>query len=371
MRVTPSKQLFAIKRSFFNKKHVEFQSLGAAVNATKGVYQSLRFGQSDTGAKLVVNVDVANTCLWHQGTIADCIIQLLTPVQIPRILQMVQPKSSIIESPAFLQLRKLNKVRFRVEYAKMSDRIRDKIFQVKRLTYTSARSHEFMAKDKKSGREYKTNVEQYFFDTYGYRLRWAEELPCVETMKGAIYPAELCHILPAQRYPFKLSESQTAQMIKFAVTRPPVRAGAIANGLKGLNWPQDPMLAKYGMKISTQMIKTNARLLNSPAVEFGQGRIETPKTDGRWRIDGKRFIEKNVEPLKRWGVIVFNDWGRDKVQKEDIIKFMGEFGETPSIAARRDSNSGFSETVPRIWWRSAESDTSDSHGHCHHHPRRY
>ena len=97
-------------------------------------------------------------------------------------------------------------------------------------------------------------------------------------------------------------------MIKFAVTKPAQRAAAINQGLDALAWNQDPNLKHYGMSIDRNMIKTKARLLDPPKVEFGKGKVEMPKTEGRWRIDGKPFIEKNRMSLDCWGVIVFNDW---------------------------------------------------------------
>ena len=305
-----------------------------------------------------MNADVANTCFWMAIPISDALGQLAYPVQPQDLVAKIQPPmrsgQPLGETATYMQLKRLNKVRFQVKYDGASERIQSKTFQVKRITYQCPRDTKFMVKDRTSGREYETNVQKYFLDTYhlGIKSPW---LPCVETMKGALYPAEYCIILPTQRYPFKLNEGQTSEMIKYAVTRPPERAAAIAKGLGALNWHGDPMLRNYGMAISPQMIKSNARLLPPPLVEFGQGRTENPRTDGRWRIDGKRFIQKNSQPLKRWAVVVFNDWGREQVSKEQVHKFMGDFGMfrgciplVPLLIRSR------SPTVPYLWWRGRE-----------------
>ena len=42
MRELPSRRLYSIKRSFFDKPMKDSQKLGAAVTAVKGVYQSIR-----------------------------------------------------------------------------------------------------------------------------------------------------------------------------------------------------------------------------------------------------------------------------------------------------------------------------------------
>lgn len=98
-------------------------------------------------------------------------------------------------------------------------------------------------------------------------------------------------------------------MIKFAVTKPSVRAKAIQDGLNALNWENDQMLKGYGLEMKTSMLTTKARLLNPPEVEFGGGKKEKPGYAGRWRIDNKQFIRPNKNPLKTWGLMLFNDWG--------------------------------------------------------------
>ena len=269
---------------------------------------------------------------------ADAIMQLALPTNSAQILTAIQPRTTPqgqrVETSCYLQLKKLSKLRFRVNYNSASEAIRQKTFQVKRIAITCPKDTKFIMKDRKSGREFETNVAEYFKKQYNHGLR-LPHLPCVETMKGAMYPAEVCEVVPAQRYPFKLSETQTAEMIKFAVTRPQERYGAIQKGLEALNWPSDPMLRAYGMRISTEQIKTNARLLPPPLVEFGQGKTENPRTDGRWRIDGKRFIQGNGQQLRKWVVIIFNDWGgREQVGPPQVKNFVNEFGKTPVLVLR-------------------------------------
>lgn len=42
MRVTPSKEMIAIKRSFFHQRMVVKEEMGHGIEAMKGVYQSIR-----------------------------------------------------------------------------------------------------------------------------------------------------------------------------------------------------------------------------------------------------------------------------------------------------------------------------------------
>lgn len=80
-------------------------------------------------------------------------------------------------------------------------------------------------------------------------------------------------------------------------------------GLKLLKWDQDPFLKNYGLKISPQMIETQARLLTPPVVQFGGKGTQKPGTSGRWRLDGMQFYEPNKKDLVSWGVCVMNHLG--------------------------------------------------------------
>lgn len=108
--------------------------------------------------------------------------------------------------------------------------------------------------------------------------------------------------------PASAKNFQTAAMIKYAVTLPPQRLDNIKKGLEMLNWAEDKYHANYGLKISPTMIKTQARLLTPPEVQFGNSK-EKPGYSGRWRLDGKTFLLPNPKELKHWGVAIMNGIG--------------------------------------------------------------
>ena len=101
---------------------------------------------------------------------------------------------------------------------------------------------------------------------------------------------------------------QTASMIKFAVTRPKERRAGIEGGLKLLNWEADPYIRNYGLKISTDMLETQARLLAPPTVQFAKTQ-QKPGYSGRWRLDGQQFLLPNKNDLIHWGVCIINSVG--------------------------------------------------------------
>ena len=97
-------------------------------------------------------------------------------------------------------------------------------------------------------------------------------------------------------------------MIKFAVAKPPVRRQGIRDGLKLLNWQGDTMLKGYGLRIDPNMIKTSARVLDPPEVQF-KGSTAKPLYSGRWDLRGKVFAEGNIVPLKSWAIVILKHEG--------------------------------------------------------------
>ena len=148
------------------------------------------------------------------------------------------------------------------------------------------------------------SVYEYFKRKYNVNLL-KPYLPLVQTQKaGVLFPMELCVMKEGQRYPYKLNSDQTANMIKFAVTRPEQRRRAIEQGLQKLDWANDPYLQTYGMKINPSMLKTNARILEPPEPLFGKNAVAKPVFSGRWDLRGKVFLHPNDRPLKSWGIVV-------------------------------------------------------------------
>ena len=114
-------------------------------------------------------------------------------------------------------------------------------------------------------------------------------------------------------------------MIKFAVSRPPDRRAAIKAGIDLLNWPGDPMLNGYGLKIAPDMLKTQARILEPPEVQFLGGTAK-PMYSGRWDLRGKKFSKPNPARLKSWGICVLNGrGGRPCVSPEQLTAFKNQF----------------------------------------------
>lgn len=131
-----------------------------------------------------------------------------------------------------------------------------------------------------------------------------------------------------QRYPFKLDDKQTSAMIRFAVTKPPERAQAIQWGKENiLKWQSDPYLSNYGLDIEYDMLKSNAKILKPPVIQFGgTGKDSTimPGTSGRWDLRGKKFFGPNPAALKAWSVCIVGG-GPSGVSTTEAKTFIADF----------------------------------------------
>ena len=328
LRETPSKGLVTLRRSFFDRTTDQRSSLGYGVEAMKGVYQSIRAAQ---GQQMVVNVDVSNAVFWNESSIMNISRELTGAGSMQLLIQALHPTQlrydqGMQESNAMIQLRKLKKNDFYVQHKGRSEKESKKLWKVKSILSENARDYKFNVKDKVTRKETAEtiSIEEYYMRRYNLRLAMPL-LPLVETTKkGVVYPMELCFMTKGQRYPYKLSDVQTAGMIKFAVERPAGRKASIELGLKMLSWENDKVLHNYGVAINREPIKTNARVLDPPVILFGKGVKVEPKYSGKWDLRGKQFLVPNNAALQSWGVCIFGS-GRNAPERSVVETFIKSF----------------------------------------------
>ncbi|KAI0487057.1 Piwi domain-containing protein [Xylaria cf. heliscus] len=319
MRQGPSDRMIAIKRNFYPTDS-KSMPLNRVVEVHKGYYVAARLGQAK---QLMINIDTANTAFWQLRTVAEIVLRMCNEhkaewnnmdwTELARQLRPIpikddQGRTVPGHSEAFSLLKKLSKLKFTVKHrGKMNEA---KIYTIKHIIfherYGKEGGHsENVEFDKKmpDGTKKRTTVWQHYKETYNFRLQYPK-LPIIETTRDGFFPMELCNVAEFQRYPFKLDPLQTASMIKFAVTRPAQRKADIMQGVKFLNYANDPYLAAFGMKVSGNMQITNARLLKNPEIAFAATGRHNPGVSGRWDLRGKRFLEPNQKPIQSWGLVV-------------------------------------------------------------------
>ena len=289
LREYPSLQYTQIKRNFFARGQQRF-TLGNAVEAFKGVYQSMRIvhGGPSAKARLSINVDVANGTFWTESTVSNAALALTGKRDMNDLTNALRSQGD--KGRAGQDLRKMRKLHVVANHRGGAE---DK-YVIEKFVYTGARDHKF----EKDG--HMVSIYDYFAKSFNIRLQFPD-LPLCKMTKGknTVLPMEVLKIEQNQRYVFKLDERQTSNMIKFAVKPPPERWTDIQHGLKMLNHGADPVLKTFGLTVNPNMTIVEGRLIPAPVVKFGQGEAK-PGTSGRWDLKGKKFLQPNVQPLKSW-----------------------------------------------------------------------
>ncbi|KAJ7653632.1 argonaute-like protein [Mycena polygramma] len=172
------------------------------------------------------------------------------------------------------------------------------------IASTSARGTRFQCEEF-GGR---ISVEDYFFKKYNIKLKHPANLPVVDigSARRAVYvPAELCWIEPGQPYRGKLTDVETAQMIRVAAKPPRVNAEAITGmglPLLGLNPMRSPADG-FGIAIDPQMPNIPARELDPASVMYA--RSTALVANGSWNIRNAQFQRGAV--VTSWWVLVVRD----------------------------------------------------------------
>lgn len=195
------------------------------------------------GKKLIINVDVSNSCFWNRTSFERLALHLtnLTTGNFEGHTRHFPGKKPPNTWAIF---KRFNKSKFYVQHkGRTADKVNLKT--VFKISDKSAESYKFEWKNKETGQSKEVSVKDYFHQRYGVYLNFPY-LPLVEVKKGEVYPMEVCMMGKGQRYPAKLNEDQTAKMIKFAATRPRDRMDGIRFGLSQLNWGGDRFLKNYG-----------------------------------------------------------------------------------------------------------------------------
>ncbi|OQV05203.1 Piwi domain-containing protein [Cladophialophora immunda] len=325
LRETPSSssQFIPIRRSLFRRQG-QRADLGGGIEVWRGVYQSMRLAE---GQKMIINVDVANTCFWRPTSLTAAIVTKWREIKdlndIAYRMEPVQTNGHRDPSDFTKTLERVFKgVEVKATYK--GNPFPDKQWKIFRFDINNANEEMIEWKDpvtKKPTGEM-VSVAHYFKRKYNINLQYPNLRLVEMTKKNVKYPMEFLSILEGQRYGAKLDEIQTANMIKFAVSPPHVRLNAINEGKSWLNWDGDDYLKNYRLRINSAPIKTMARILPAPGIKFGN-KVEQVGTRGRWDLKGKTFLTRNPQELVSWGVGVFT--GRLKPDRAQIDQFILDF----------------------------------------------
>ncbi|KAK4218356.1 Piwi domain-containing protein [Rhypophila decipiens] len=382
LRQGPSERFKLIKRTFFNNAS-ESRQLGTCTEAIKGIYSTIRLNESinSGGLGLGVNVDVANQTFWVGQKFEALVRNYLAnvdrrwnaqnPDELARMLAPIKPQGSkhFQQSEPFKALRKLYNIRFEVLHRGKQSGI-SKEYKVKSFTWDkeqgvmNAQTVTFKKKNA-AGKEVTMTIQQYYKEQYNAQLRFPR-LPLIETTRAGYFPFEVCEVQRLNPYPFKLDPDQTAEMIKFAVQRPPQRRDQIAKMVANLGWAQDPYLKKFGVAINPTMSKVSAVLIKNPVLQFHStstnraskplraGQLD-PGTSGRWMLQNLKFIIPHAAPLDSWGFVSldpgFNNEATKRFADDFVAAFKGHGGKIAAapVILQAPSTANIGENIKNIY----------------------
>ncbi|CBY38393.1 unnamed protein product [Oikopleura dioica] len=177
---------------------------------------------------------------------------------------------------------------------------------IKELTENPASNTHF---EDESGK--KTNVADYF--SQHQRLNYPH-LPCISTRGKNVeyFPLEVCHVLPKQPVKGLLDPNSISSLIRVAAKPAPDTFRAIKDNMLTATQAIQSDMDNMNMSIERSMQKTEARVLEAPAMKYGDG--SQHPNNGTWYP--RAFI--NPKQVKNWGACIVSR--RSNRSASDAVK---------------------------------------------------
>jgi eukaryotic translation initiation factor 2C len=302
-----------IGRSFFSPPSHPFL-LGQGREVWSGHYQSVR---PASGWKLMLNVDVASTAFYTEQPVIDFMCAVLKEnrrdykvTDEDRHRYTCRPLHD--KDRAYFS-KEIKGVKIEVTHLPYPRK-----YKVNGVTRESARDRTFPLDN---GTQ--CTVEKYFATNYA-PLTYPH-LPCLHVgspQRNIFIPLELCKIVGGQRCVKKLTDVQTAQMIRHTAQPADVRERRINSIVKEAKFNDDPLVKEFGMTVSSEMVSVPARVLQPPTLQYDQNTIRPLQDKGSWDMrDSKFFKGAKVEG---WAVVNCSWYCRNEYA---IKKFTSELEE--------------------------------------------
>ena len=303
-----------IGRSFFSQPKHPFL-LGQGREVWTGHYQSVR---PASGWKLMLNVDVATTPFYTEQTVIDFMCAVLKENRRDYIVtdddRRRYTSRPLSDKDRAHFSKEIKGIKIEVTHLSYPRK-----YKVNGVTRESARDRTFPLDN---GTQ--CTVERYFAENYA-PLKYPH-LPCLHVgspQRNIFIPLELCKIVGGQRCAKKLTDMQTAQMIRHTAQPADVRERRIKSIVNEAKFNDDPLVKEFGMTVSSDMISVPARVLQPPTLQYcDQNTIRPPQDKGSWDMrDSKFFKGAKVEG---WAVVNCSKYYRDSYA---IEKFTSELEE--------------------------------------------
>jgi eukaryotic translation initiation factor 2C len=163
----------------------------------------------------------------------------------------------------------------------------------------------------------KISIKDYIFQNYNKQVLYPH-LPCIDLGKNSFLPMEFCKTEIKSKK--KLSDRETADMIKAAAVKAPDRMNYIQNWANSSLIDKDPILKEYNISINLKLLELEGRVLEAPDVQYGGAPAPSVVTSkviaerGSWDHRNSKFV--NGVSIKKWVVLNFSARTKDSVAYE-------------------------------------------------------
>ncbi|GAB2280238.1 Protein argonaute 7 [Dionaea muscipula] len=314
LREGPTEKCIQVGRSLYSSSMEGSREIGGGAIGLRGFFQSLR----PTQQGLALNVDLSVTA-FHESI---------------GVISYLQKRIEFLHDLPRRKTRSLASGGERREVEKALKNVR--VFVCHRDTVQRYRVHgltedatEYLwFKDRDGTR---LRLVNYFKDHYKYDIQF-RNLPCLQVSmsKPCYLPMELCMICEGQKFLGKLSDDQTAKLLKMGCQRPRERRTIINGVISGPFGPpttstpaNNHQLEELKLHVSREMTRLNGRILEPPKLKLGDGGLETDvapsRLDCQWNLLGSHVVEGTR--IERWALISF---GGTPAQKSNVPRFINQ-----------------------------------------------
>ncbi|XP_058109523.1 protein argonaute 7 isoform X2 [Magnolia sinica] len=305
LRESPSEKCIAVGRSLYSSSMGGIEDIGGGAVGLRGFFQSLR----PTQQGLALNVDFSVTA-FHESI---------------GIIQYLQKRCDFLRDLSQRKMRGLaGEEKKEVEKALKNIRVfvchrdTDQRYKVYSLTDETTENLWFRDRDGKDLR-----LVDYFKDHYNHDIQF-RNLPCLQMSrsKPCYLPMELCVVCEGQKFLGKLSNDQTARILKMGCQRPRARKAIIDGVVGGAVGPTSGHhTTEFKLHISREMTQLYGRVLQPPKLKLGDGGQVTDliptRHDRQWNLLDSHVVEG--ARIERWALISF---GGSAEQHSWVSKFI-------------------------------------------------
>ncbi|ELQ74342.1 Argonaute [Trachipleistophora hominis] len=169
------------------------------------------------------------------------------------------------------------------------------------------------------------SVAEYFAKQY--RPLQHPYLPCVVVKKkdgNIFFPIEVVKILEGQKYTKKLSDFQTADVIRLSARPAAERFNCLENRIRSMHVTSNDVLTNINVQVSDRFYECLGKRLSPPDVLFASGSVQPSR--GSWNLRNQKVVRGVA--VVRWAVLVLADESVSFVNRQipNLVKICNDMG---------------------------------------------